>query len=108
MDGSCSWTGASEAGECTAFSGVLSHHEIQQKISKLGLTPALDRNTMMKYITWGENNDNWIGYDDSETWNLKQNDLADRYGFGGTMFWSVDFCKLYLALTLQGLCINNC
>ncbi|KIH89906.1 hypothetical protein SPBR_00013 [Sporothrix brasiliensis 5110] len=95
MDGACSWTGGNEAGICTDFSGVLSYDEIQQKIldaqrqNRPG--PTLDPTTMMKYLTWGDKQQNWIGYDDQETWQLKKTNLADKFGFGGTMFWSVDF-----------------
>ncbi|KJR82025.1 uncharacterized protein SPSK_02915 [Sporothrix schenckii 1099-18] len=95
MDGTCSWTGGNEAGICTDFSGVLSYDEIQQKIldaqrqNRAG--PTLDPTTMMKYLTWGDKQQNWIGYYDQETWQLKKTNLADKYGFGGTLFWSVDF-----------------
>ncbi|CAK7234845.1 hypothetical protein SBRCBS47491_009087 [Sporothrix bragantina] len=100
MDGSCSWTGGSEPGDCTSFSGVLSYDEIQQKIADKKLRsqpgqaapgPVLNAKTMMKYFVWGANKDKWIGYDDPETWQLKKTNLADKCGFGGTMFWSVDF-----------------
>ncbi|KAL1896124.1 hypothetical protein Sste5346_004866 [Sporothrix stenoceras] len=95
MDGNCSWTGGNEAGICTDFSGVLSYDEIQKKVSDAKFQnkpgPTLDRTTMMKYFTWGDKQQNWIAYDDQETWQLKKANLADKYGFGGTMFWSVDF-----------------
>ena len=42
---------------------------------------------MMKQITW---DDQWIGYDDSETVGMKKN-WASGFCFGGTMIWSVDF-----------------
>ncbi|CAK7230756.1 hypothetical protein SEUCBS140593_007695 [Sporothrix eucalyptigena] len=87
MDGNCSWTGGNEAGICTDFSGVLSYDEIQQKIADAKLQnrpgPSLDATTMMKYFTWGDKQQNWIGYDDQETWQLKQASLADKYGFVG-------------------------
>ena len=41
----------------------------------------------MKQITW---EDQWIGYDDSETVAMKKK-WASGFCFGGTMIWSVDF-----------------
>lgn len=90
MDGSCSWTAGSTPGDCTSFSGVLSYDEIEQKVADARLHgksgPVLDSTAMMKYFTWGAHQENWIGYDDAETWQLKKTQLADKYGFGGTMF----------------------
>jgi chitinase len=42
---------------------------------------------MMKQIAW---DDQWIGYDDEETFADKKA-WADGYYFGGTMVWSIDF-----------------
>ena len=62
MDGSCFWIGGNEPGICTTFSGVLSYDEIQQKVADAKRNtkpgPVLDNNTMMKYFTWGLNNEN--------------------------------------------------
>jgi hypothetical protein len=86
MDGSCSWIGGNEPGVCTSFSGVLSYDEIQglvadaKRMGKPG--PVLDRDKMMKSLTWGANNENWIGYDDEDTWEMKRDALASKYGFG--------------------------
>lgn len=41
----------------------------------------------MKQITW---DDQWIGYDDEETVEMKKK-FASGMCFGGTMIWSVDF-----------------
>ena len=41
----------------------------------------------MKQITWGNQ---WIGYDDNETEEMKKK-WASGHCFGGTMIWSVDF-----------------
>ncbi|ERS97515.1 hypothetical protein HMPREF1624_05684 [Sporothrix schenckii ATCC 58251] len=98
MDGTCSWTGGNEAGICTDFSDVLSYDEIQQKIldaqrqNRAG--PTLDLTTMMKYLTWGDKQQNWIGYYDQETWQLKKTNLADKYGFVTTA--SISFSPVYV------------
>lgn len=61
--------------------------EIEDLIKTKSLTPELLSDPMMKQITW---QDQWIGYDDKETFALKQ-DFAAKLCFGGLMFWSVDF-----------------
>lgn len=83
----CSFTTASNPGECTGFAGVLSLNEIKQTIKKRNLTPKYLPNSMMKQITW---DDQWIGYDDDDTFAAKKA-WADALGFGGTMIWSIDF-----------------
>jgi chitinase len=61
--------------------------EIQQLIKRQGLTPQYLPDSMMKQITW---DDQWIGYDDDETFAAKKA-WADSKCFGGTMVWSIDF-----------------
>jgi hypothetical protein len=61
--------------------------EIKQLIKQKGLTPRLNKDSMMKELVW---DDQWIGYDDEETHEMKRN-FANNLCFGGTMAWSVDF-----------------
>ncbi|KAK3984235.1 hypothetical protein QBC44DRAFT_388980 [Cladorrhinum sp. PSN332] len=65
----------------------MSLHEIYQLIQRKGLTPQYLPDSMMKQITW---DDQWIGYDDDETFAAKKA-WADSKCFGGTMVWSIDF-----------------
>ncbi|RDL41225.1 putative glycoside hydrolase family 18 protein [Venustampulla echinocandica] len=58
----CPFSGPSKPAPCTDFGGVMSLHKIQQ----------------------------WIGYDDDETFAAKK-EFADGMCFGGTMIWSIDF-----------------
>ncbi|KFY44882.1 hypothetical protein V494_01266 [Pseudogymnoascus sp. VKM F-4513 (FW-928)] len=83
----CTVTGPSNAAECTKEKGVMSLTEIQKMIETEGITPTLLGPQMMKSIQWA---DQWIGYDDDETFAMKKT-WADDYCFGGTMAWSVDF-----------------
>ncbi|KAL8946784.1 MAG: hypothetical protein Q9222_006862, partial [Ikaeria aurantiellina] len=83
----CPFVGPSMPGPCTNYAGVLSLAEIKQYINEKNLQPQLLEQSMMKQITWG---DQWIGYDDEETAEMKKN-WASKYCFGGTMIWSVDF-----------------
>ncbi|KAL8713553.1 MAG: hypothetical protein Q9220_002415 [cf. Caloplaca sp. 1 TL-2023] len=83
----CPFVGPSLPGPCTNYGGVLSLAEIKSYINEKNLQPQLLEQSMMKQITWG---DQWIGYDDEETAEMKKN-WASKYCFGGTMIWSVDF-----------------
>jgi hypothetical protein len=61
--------------------------EIKQLIKEKGVTPRLNKDSMMKELVW---DDQWIGYDDEETHEMKRS-FANNLCFGGTMAWSVDF-----------------
>ncbi|KAH8797670.1 bacteriodes thetaiotaomicron symbiotic chitinase [Xylogone sp. PMI_703] len=83
----CPFVGGNEPGKCTNFAGVMSLTEIEELISEKGLVPELLSDIAMKQITW---DNQWMGYDDSETIALKKQ-FADRTCFGGTMIWSIDY-----------------
>ncbi|KAF5024578.1 hypothetical protein F66182_3341 [Fusarium sp. NRRL 66182] len=83
----CGFSGPSKPAPCTGFGGVMSLLEIQQLIKKKNLKPQYLPDSMMKQITW---DDQWIGYDDDETFAAKRA-FADSLCFGGTMIWSIDF-----------------
>ncbi|MCJ1394843.1 hypothetical protein MMC18_007723 [Xylographa bjoerkii] len=83
----CPFSGGGNPGSCTATSGILSDAEIQSIISANSLTPTLDTNAAVKWITWGGNQ--WVSYDDSETFQLKRT-FADNLCLGGTMTWALD------------------
>lgn len=82
----CPFVGPSKPMQCTAFAGVASNTEIKNIIEAKDLVPELVPDTMVKQITW---DDQWIGYDDDETFALKRG-WADSHCFGGTMLWSID------------------
>jgi chitinase len=83
----CPFSGPSLPAPCTNFEGVMSLVEIEQLIKKRNLKPKFLKESLMKQITW---DDQWIGYDDEETFAAKRN-FADGLCFGGTMIWSIDF-----------------
>lgn len=83
----CPFSGPSLPAPCTNFEGVMSLVEIEQLIKKRNLKPKFLEESLMKQITW---DDQWIGYDDDETFEAKRN-FADGLCFGGTMIWSIDF-----------------
>ncbi|KAF5026826.1 hypothetical protein F66182_1110 [Fusarium sp. NRRL 66182] len=83
----CSFAGPSKKGECTDSDGVMSLGEIKNLIKNKGVKSTYLKDAMMKQVTW---DDQWIGYDDEETFADKKA-WADGYCFGGTMIWSIDF-----------------
>ncbi|KAI1854021.1 hypothetical protein JX266_001162 [Neoarthrinium moseri] len=86
----CPFSGPSKPAPCTSFGGVMSLVEIKNLIKEKGLTPQYLEESMMKQITW---DDQWIGYDDEETFAAKLA-YADSLCFGGSMVWSIDFQEI--------------
>ncbi|KAJ5779984.1 glycoside hydrolase, partial [Penicillium paradoxum] len=83
----CIFSEGGAAGECTKSAGTLSNAEIQRVIATNDLTPTLDREAAVKWITW--DSDQWVSYDDGETMQMKIS-AANNLCLGGTMIWAVD------------------
>ncbi|KAJ1326027.1 chitinase [Microdochium nivale] len=83
----CEFTGPSKPGPCTGFNGVMSLLEIKKLIKEKGYTSRYLPDSMMKELTY---EDQWIGYDDEETFAAKKA-WADSRCFGGTMVWGIDY-----------------
>lgn len=64
------------AGSCTAFPGVLSNREIRRIIKDEGITPYFNTTAMVKYFKYA--GDSWVGYDDAETYALKEEYANNR------------------------------
>ncbi|OSS48704.1 hypothetical protein B5807_07143 [Epicoccum nigrum] len=79
---------AGAAGSCTAFPGVLSNLEIRRIIKDEGITPYFNTTAMVKYFKYA--GDSWVGYDDAETYAMKEA-FANNRCLGGIMIWSIDF-----------------
>jgi chitinase len=68
----------------------LAHYEIQDILSKnkkRDLVPVYDKAAAVKYLAW--DNDQWISYDDAETFKQKV-EWADSVGFSGSLIWASD------------------
>ncbi|KAL2811726.1 hypothetical protein BDW59DRAFT_167964 [Aspergillus cavernicola] len=86
-DSDCIFSYGGKAGECTKSSGTLSNSEIQRIIANNNLTPTLDREAAVKWITWGT--DQWASYDDGETIQMKMAE-GNKLCLGGVLIWAVD------------------
>ncbi|KAF1844426.1 glycoside hydrolase family 18 protein [Cucurbitaria berberidis CBS 394.84] len=84
----CQYTGPSNAGSCTNLEGLLSACEIKRIIAANNLSPnILYGGAGVKEIRW---NDQWVAYDDKETFDLKL-ELATNRCLGGTALWAIDY-----------------
>ena len=73
--------------------------EIKRRAKELKIEPEYLPESMMKQLTW---DDQWIGYDDEETF-AKKKEFADSMCFGGTMVWSIDFQEQYVTFKFRFL-----
>lgn len=76
------------SGNCTRSTGILSLSEIRRLVDEEGAKPYLNSTAMVKYFTYAGSS--WVGYDDSETLEMKRA-FAEENCLGGTMIWSIDF-----------------
>ncbi|KAG8162769.1 hypothetical protein KVR01_007247 [Diaporthe batatas] len=80
----CPFSGGGAAGECTNSVGTLSFVEINRLI-EAGATVTLDKDAAVQIVTW--DNDQWVSYDDAETFKMKL-DYANSLCLGGSMIWA--------------------
>jgi chitinase len=83
----CLFKGGATKGACSGESGILSYREIMEVIRINKIKPVHDKEAGVKYITW--NSDQWVSYDDKETFKQKK-DLAAKLGLGGYLIWAID------------------
>ncbi|RYP22768.1 hypothetical protein DL765_001477 [Monosporascus sp. GIB2] len=83
----CLFKGGATKGACSGESGILSYREIQEVIKVNKIKPVHDKEAGVKYITW--NTDQWVSFDDKETFKQKKN-LAAKLGLGGYLIWAID------------------
>lgn len=74
----CRFVGGSAGapGSCTDFPGILSNLEIRRLVESEKITPTLNSTAMVKYFKYG--GDSWVGYDDIETYAMKEAYANDR------------------------------
>ncbi|KAI9870825.1 MAG: hypothetical protein M1830_003764 [Pleopsidium flavum] len=77
----CRFSGGGDPGNCTRTSGILSNSEIQRIITQYTIKPILDSTAAVKYMSW--NADQWVSYDDADTFKLKL-DYANSLCLAGT------------------------
>ena len=80
----CGFSGGGNPGPCSASAGTLMFAEIQDIIAG-GAVVTLDKAAAVKTVVWNSNQ--WVSYDDAETFKMKI-DYANNLGLGGTMVWA--------------------
>ncbi|KAG7054582.1 glycoside hydrolase family 18 protein [Colletotrichum scovillei] len=86
-NGVCQFSGGALAGQCSNASGILTLQEINGVIDYNGVKPVWDKDAMVKWITWDDNQ--WVSYDDDDTFEQKRK-FANSRCLGGTMVWAMD------------------
>lgn len=85
----CAFSGPAKAGECTNSAGTLAYFEIMDIVQDQQSRIVHDEEAAANYIVFGDNNDQWVSYDDKTTMQQKV-EWANSVGLGGVMIWSVD------------------
>lgn len=67
----CQFAGAAEAGTCTQNPGTLAYFEIMDILDKQDPEVIWDKSDAVKYFQYGSTNDQWVSYDDSDTFAQK-------------------------------------
>lgn len=85
----CTFGGPANAGPCTNSAGTLAYFEIMDIINNQKPKVVHDADAAINYMTFGDNHDQWVSFDDATT--LKQKvEWANSVALGGVMIWSVD------------------
>ncbi|KAF2495510.1 hypothetical protein BU16DRAFT_561793 [Lophium mytilinum] len=84
----CLFSGGADPGPCSATSGILEYYEIKALLSQHSdLKPVYDKSAAVKYVVY--NGNQWVSYDDAETFKQKV-DWANDLGLGGSLIWASD------------------
>ncbi|KAL7937884.1 glycoside hydrolase family 18 protein [Trichoderma chlorosporum] len=97
----CPFSGAAAPGTCSDSAGTLAYFEIMDILEKQSPHVIWDNTSAVKYFQYGAAKDQWVSYDDKETFAQKIK-YANSVGLGGVMVWSVDQDDTHLN-ALRGL-----
>ncbi|KAH8698404.1 hypothetical protein BGW36DRAFT_357942 [Talaromyces proteolyticus] len=81
----CLFASGADPGECSNEIGILMNSEISKIINDKKVEPTLYKDEAVKIATW---DDQWVGYDDADTFELKTN-FARSQCLGGIMVWAI-------------------
>ncbi|KAL7921208.1 glycoside hydrolase family 18 protein [Trichoderma austrokoningii] len=85
----CPFSGAATPGICSKNAGTLAYFEIVDILDKQKPKVTWDKTDAVKYFQFGAAKDQWVSYDDEDTFAQKV-EYANSIGLGGVLIWSVD------------------
>ncbi|TFK33711.1 glycoside hydrolase superfamily [Crucibulum laeve] len=102
----CVFTSVGQAGTCTQSVGTLSFAEIQCLVAE-GAKVTTNTTVAVKMVTYNTNQ--WVSYDNTETFQMKI-DFANSHCLGGTMVWasSTDNAQDPITSCQLGECGQSC
>ncbi|OOF96440.1 glycoside hydrolase family 18 protein [Aspergillus carbonarius ITEM 5010] len=83
----CAFLSGGDHADCSLSAGTLFNSEINRMIHQDNLASTLHTDAAVKTIVW--NTDQWVAYDDQDTWKIKA-DFAKSQCLGGVFVRSVD------------------
>lgn len=83
----CKFSTTGRPGDCSDTAGILTYAEIQSRNKTLNADTYYDTKSKTKYTTY--NYDQWISYDDEESFTAKKKYLTSRC-LSGLLIWAVD------------------
>ncbi|KAL8697313.1 MAG: hypothetical protein Q9224_002379, partial [Gallowayella concinna] len=83
----CTFATSGRPGDCTQTGGILSYSELSSRNSSLDVNTFYDEKSSVKYNVF--NGDQWISYDDEQSFLDKKKYLTSRC-LGGLMIWAID------------------
>ncbi|PYH80405.1 class V chitinase [Aspergillus uvarum CBS 121591] len=85
MTPGCRFASGSDAGPCSAQTGILLNSELDDIRANKSLAPTLDKEAAVQIVTW---DNQWATYDDETTFKLRT-EFAKKTCLGGVMVWAV-------------------
>ncbi|KAM0465725.1 hypothetical protein ACHAPV_001782 [Trichoderma viride] len=85
----CPFSEAAAPGVCSKSAGILAYFEIMDILDKQNPKVIWDKADAVKYFQFGAAKDQWVSYDDKDTFAQKV-EYANSIGLGGVLIWSVD------------------
>ncbi|KAL8942162.1 MAG: hypothetical protein Q9216_001809 [Gyalolechia sp. 2 TL-2023] len=83
----CTFSTSGQPGSCTNTGGILTYSELSSRNSSLDVRTFYDQKSTVKYNVF--NNNQWISYDDAQSFVDKKKYLTSRC-LGGLMIWAID------------------
>jgi chitinase len=86
-NGVCEFSSGGRPGTCSSTSGILYYSEISSRNNSLDVHTYYNSTSTVKYNVY--EGDQWVSYDDEESWHDKMGFLSFRC-LSGLMIWSLD------------------